>query len=373
MRIALVHYSFPPVVGGVETVLAHHARIFAAAGHSVTVFCREGFSAQTGIRIQTVAPGLHGARFFQDNLPRHDAVFVHNVLTMPFEPDWTTALWCLPAQHPATRWFSWIHDLAATNPQYTLPENSPLRHAAPGFRPIAISPHRASEFLRLTGTACEVIPNGIDPAQVLQLSPSVANLALQHQLFERDWVLLHPARMLPRKNITFSLRTLRALTDLGRNCALLVTGAPDAQNPSHREHARSLRQIRSELGLEKSALFLHEHFPVSDTDLSSLYRLSDAVLFPSQQEGFGLPVLEAALHRVPMVCPDIPPLSDLLPEGGLRHPPDCAPGDLACSLVALLEQKPQNTVRKQVLKTHAWDTLARRFLLPLLASTPPIA
>ena len=33
MKIALLHYSAPPIVGGVESVLAHHAREMAAAGH----------------------------------------------------------------------------------------------------------------------------------------------------------------------------------------------------------------------------------------------------------------------------------------------------------------------------------------------------
>jgi hypothetical protein len=32
MKIALLHYSSPPIVGGVESVLAHHARLMANAG-----------------------------------------------------------------------------------------------------------------------------------------------------------------------------------------------------------------------------------------------------------------------------------------------------------------------------------------------------
>ena len=35
MRIALLHYSSPPIVGGVESVLARHARLMAGAGHHV--------------------------------------------------------------------------------------------------------------------------------------------------------------------------------------------------------------------------------------------------------------------------------------------------------------------------------------------------
>jgi hypothetical protein len=36
MKIALMHYSSPPVVGGVESVLAHHARLMKKDGHDVT-------------------------------------------------------------------------------------------------------------------------------------------------------------------------------------------------------------------------------------------------------------------------------------------------------------------------------------------------
>lgn len=42
MRIALLHYSIPPVIGGVESVLAHHARLMADAGHDVQVIAARG-------------------------------------------------------------------------------------------------------------------------------------------------------------------------------------------------------------------------------------------------------------------------------------------------------------------------------------------
>jgi mannosylglucosylglycerate synthase len=35
MNVALLHYSAPPVVGGVESVLDHHARLMADDGHQV--------------------------------------------------------------------------------------------------------------------------------------------------------------------------------------------------------------------------------------------------------------------------------------------------------------------------------------------------
>ena len=42
MKIALLHYSVPPVVGGVESVLAQQARLMADAGHAVQVIAGRG-------------------------------------------------------------------------------------------------------------------------------------------------------------------------------------------------------------------------------------------------------------------------------------------------------------------------------------------
>ncbi|MCQ3939349.1 MAG: hypothetical protein DPW18_20235, partial [Chloroflexi bacterium] len=42
MNIALLHYSVPPVVGGVESVIAHHARLMSADGHSVRLVAARG-------------------------------------------------------------------------------------------------------------------------------------------------------------------------------------------------------------------------------------------------------------------------------------------------------------------------------------------
>jgi hypothetical protein len=42
MKIALLHYSAPPIVGGVESVLGQHARLMADAGHAVRVVAARG-------------------------------------------------------------------------------------------------------------------------------------------------------------------------------------------------------------------------------------------------------------------------------------------------------------------------------------------
>ena len=51
--------------------------------------------------------------------------------------------------------------------------------------------------------------------------------------------------------------------------------------------------------------------------MRDLYLLSDCLFFPSRHEGFGLPVLEAAMHRMPVWCQDIPAYRALEGSGSL--------------------------------------------------------
>src|SRR5690348_5528769 len=52
MKISLLHYSAPPIVGGVESVVEHHARLMADDGHQVQVIAGRG--AQFDPRIEFV-------------------------------------------------------------------------------------------------------------------------------------------------------------------------------------------------------------------------------------------------------------------------------------------------------------------------------
>lgn len=60
---------------------------------------------------------------------------------------------------------------------------------------------------------------------------------------------------------------------------------------------------------------------VSDTELQSLYGSATAVVVPSLDEGFGLPVVEAALARVPLILSDIPVFRWVYGHGALYFDP----------------------------------------------------
>ena len=370
MKIALVHYSAPPVIGGVEAIVAAHARLFAEAGHEVRVIVRHGGEGDPRVVRLSDAEPLGELRAA---LAGVDVVFVHNVLTMPFDLPLTGALWQLAEEMRSKRFIAWVHDLAAGNADYPHAyHESPwqrLAQAAPHFEYVAISEHRARQLTTLTGATARVIPNAIDPAEVLGLTPTVAEFSRTHDLLSRDFLLLHPARLLRRKNVELGLAVTAELRARGRRVAYLVTGAPDPHHSASAEYAAELMARRAQLGLEQDALFVGESFAVTNGDLAALYALSDALFFPSHQEGFGLPLLEAAMHRLPIFCTDTAPMNALLENTLHTFAPDSAPAEIATLVERTLDHAPSHRARKEVLHRYSWPVIHRDFLKPLLSGS----
>ncbi len=377
VKIALIHYTYTPVIGGVEIVMAEHARFFADHGHEVTVICDQGTSDDARIRVELLPDAIDAAelaRALESRLANMDVVFLHNVATMPFHLGLTEALWNIAKRLTSVQFIAWVHDLVACNPDYELPSLdewpwSALARAHERYRYVAVSELRRSQFVTLTGGRCTVIPNGINPERMLGLTEPIAELAREYDLAARELVLLHPTRLLKRKNIELGLRVTAALKAAGRSCAYIVTGAPDAQNPASREYAEQLQILRRELGLEDDALFLHEEMPIEGADLASLFILADALFFPSRQEGFGLPVLEAALHRLPVFCAAIEPLNSLLKHGVTLFPLDAEPSQIALMIAARLGTNDAWQARNEVRRAYAWPAVYRNYLAPLLAES----
>jgi glycosyltransferase involved in cell wall biosynthesis len=397
MKIALLHYTFGPVVGGVETILTEHARLFAAQGHEVTVICGEGGD---GVKLIPEIGRIHplvlaaqeeldsggpGEKFSElkqrlitllaHEFGDRDIVFLHNVLTMPFNLALTAALWDLAERGSRPRFVAWIHDLAAVNPDYSFPHIgrepwSLLTRAHPPVEYAAVSAHRRKQFTALTGAlseSCRVIPNGIGPIAQLDLTENVARLVRDRRLLEKEIVLLHPARILKRKNIELGMRVTAELKMAGKSCCCMVTGAPDRHNADAAAYHDSLMKMRAQLGIADEFLFLHDLFAVTNRDLMGLYRVADALFFPSKQEGFGLPILEGSLHRVPIFCADIEPMK----SPGRQHitffSPDIAPGALAGTILKQLGASPAIQARKALVRDYAWERIDREYLAPLLA------
>lgn len=105
--------------------------------------------------------------------------------------------------------------------------------------------------------------------------------------------------------------------------------------------------------------------PLPDQDMPALYRLADALAFPSLAEGFGLVVLEAMASGVPVIVPDIAPFTEYLAREDALW---CAPEDassIGAAMRAALDPGRHAALAIRghaVAARHGWAATARAHL-----------
>jgi glycosyltransferase involved in cell wall biosynthesis len=127
------------------------------------------------------------------------------------------------------------------------------------------------------------------------------------------------------------VRLVRAMADVATRhpeAVLVLPGKPT-------EHERELRELARGLGIADNVAF--PAF-VDAADLEGLYALAQCFVFPSLNEGFGIPVLEAMRHGVPVACSR----TSSLPEVGgqaARYFDPCSVPEIASAVLELLEDR----------------------------------
>lgn len=207
MKIAILHYSAPPVIGGVERVVEEQIRVFRAEGHHVTLACFQGgHSSQAHCFIPLSKETLCGdfITYLSAALGGVDVVIFHNIGTMPFCIELTAALRSLASAIQSARWICWVHDLAVANPEYAdIQRSDPmgiLASKCEDWEYVAVSEDRAQQVRDLLRAPCTTIPNGICLLGTLNLCPQVATLAESAGWWDADLVLFHPHPNCPKKS-----------------------------------------------------------------------------------------------------------------------------------------------------------------------------
>ena len=377
-----------------------HARALKDAGALVTIVAGRG-RAPRGVRLLRVpeADSRHPAvlRDFRslargERTEAHDAlveklvrrlrpifakadrVVAHNVLTMHKDLALTEALVWLASERPG-QVIAWTHDLAWCDPQYAS-ERHPgdpwdlIARAHPGVRYVAVSDERANQLASVTGLARDkvnVVPNGVDVAAALGLSSAGARLAERLDLYRADPLLLLPARLTRRKRIEAAIAAARVLRGRGHAAALVVTGPPGPHNAANERYLAELA------ALAKGAPGVHLLHALGVRApyrlVADLYALADALVLPSESEGFGIPLLEAALHRLPIVCSDLATLRALAGDAATYVRPDASAEAIADAVEHALEQ-PGARFRSRV-RALSWPRVLDEQVVPLVLGPTP--
>jgi glycosyltransferase involved in cell wall biosynthesis len=270
----------------------------------------------------------------------------------------------------------WHHDLAWTAARYQgeLHPGWPwdlLRQAWPGTIQVVVSEARRLEWSQLSGLPLEaihVIPAGIEQAEFLGLSNESKTIFERLGLASAMPILLCPVRITRRKNLEQALHIMSALHEHLPSSRLIVTGPPGAHNPENLAYYQSLLALRTALGLETAVHFLAEDYPdgVSDVVIADLYRLADALLLTSREEGFGIPLLEAGISRLPIFCTEIPPLRAIAQDDAFYFQPETSAEVIAQAIQERLERDPLYRVRCRVRLNFSWEVVYQRQIAPLL-------
>jgi glycosyltransferase involved in cell wall biosynthesis len=197
---------------------------------------------------------------------------------------------------------------------------------------IIICPSEATKraTVRLFGVEperCRVIPHGVETEFALPSSPSVkADVRARYALPDR--YLLQLGTVQPRKNYVTSLRAL-ARIPVPQRIPLIVAGAFGWKYDAVVDAVR-------ELDLRDWVRFVgYATMP----DLPALYQMAQAVLFPSLDEGFGLPVLEAFAAGTPVVASNAGAIPEVAGDAALLSSPEDVQV-LADNLLRLLTDGP---------------------------------
>jgi glycosyltransferase involved in cell wall biosynthesis len=371
------------VLGGVESILAAHARLLAEAGHRVRVVAGRGdceivpeldsrhpeVEAATrrlaagddaAAEIAGLAERIGGG--LRPLLAESDLVIAHNVMTMPFNLPLATAL--AGSGRPI---LAWTHDLAWSDPRHRAFHREGAAYAllhqpVAGVRYTAISERVRLLLAETYGVAAEVVPNGIDRAALLRIRPSTLELLEAAGALAEGPLVLVPFRITRRKRLELALRAVAVLADRRPGLRLVVSGPLGPHSGDNDSYWAEVVELRRSLGLEGRAIFLRElgePHPVDDEMVAELYQLAAAVLLTSESEGFGLPVLEAGLARVPVVCSDLAVFREIAGDDAFYYPVDSPPEGVADQLEAALDS-PTARLQARIGSRYDWSAVLPR-------------
>ncbi len=202
-------------------------------------------------------------------------------------------------------------------------------------------------YLSIPEEKIRVIYLGYEPRHQRVVDQQMAQTVLTHYGISQPYLLfvgvIEPKKNLNRLVEAFSL--LRQNSSIGKELQLVIVGGKGW-------FCENLYQKVQELHLDRHVIFTGF---VPDDDLPYLYTGAEVFVFPSIYEGFGLPVVEAMAHGVPVVTSKVSSLPEIAGNAGLLIDPKDP--EAICTGIAEVLSHPQ---KKEQMK-QAGLAQARQF------------
>jgi glycosyltransferase involved in cell wall biosynthesis len=407
---AILHYTAPPVIGGVEAVMEAHARQLIRVGIPCAVLAGDGDASALPAGVEWIKiPELNSlhpqilaasSELEEGRVPEYfyrlvktiqaklEAVLapypnliVHNVFTKHFNLPLTSALVNMLEDQRIGNCIAWCHDFTWTS-EHSREKVHPgypwdlLRNYRQDITYVVVSKkrqHELSGLFAIPSKKIRVIYNGVDPYILLGISSQGREIIEKFGLLESDLNLLMPVRVTQAKNIEFALRVLTRIKSAGLKVRLVLTGPPDPHDEQSMAYFHQLQAMRSDLELDEEMHFVFELSGGRDSGtiinlgvVGDLYRLSDAVFMPSHREGFGMPILEAGLAGLHVFSTPVPASQEIGADRVRIFDFDETPEQVAGLILAWAQSDLAQQFRREMRQKYTWPAIFDNDILPLL-------
>jgi glycosyltransferase involved in cell wall biosynthesis len=239
-----------------------------------------------------------------------------------------------------------FHDLFVMTGEYSTPDfrarftEQARDAAARATAIITVSQFTRGEVIRLLG---------VDPDRVHVVHHGARALSYPERV-EREKLILNVGAIQTRKNI---VRLVEAFETLETSWRLVLAGS----------FGYGSDEISRRIANSAAAGRIHVLGYVSATELAALYARAEIFAFPSLDEGFGMPLLEAMAAGVPIVTSSVSALPEVAGEAALL----VDPRDSAALGAALRRLADDREVRDELrqkgrarVETFTWEKAVRK-------------
>jgi alpha-1,3-rhamnosyl/mannosyltransferase len=214
------------------------------------------------------------------------------------------------------------------------------------------------QILRIPSHRIDVVTEAADPVfRVIDDRAAVAAARKKHGIPEGAALLVYVGGMNPHKNLLGLLRAMPAVIAGYRDVHLAIVG--DTSGKGFWDDVPALMAfVNTHPPLEQ-----HVHFTgyLDDAHLVDLLNGTDALVFPSLWEGFGLPAVEAMSCGVPVLASRRSSLPEVIGDAGLFFDPESPEAITDCLLQFLRtpEQHPRlRDIALRRARTFSWERAA---------------
>jgi len=195
------------------------------------------------------------------------------------------------------------------------------------------------------------------------------------QLIRKYPLILLPARLLPRKNLLRSLQIIKLLKPHFPELSAIITGPFYSEQSDNYAYQQIVWDFVQSHDLQAQVIFLSKimselNIPsdLNQAIVRDLYFLSHLVFYLSNDEGFGLPLLEAGMARIPLVISDLPVFREIVDTDCLILPDyESVEYDANRVLSYLQTSTSANiTLARRLLNKYNWEEIWQQYLQPLL-------